>query len=139
MEIVNISYQYLCSYGINKYMINNNWYWWKATGFIIWSYGRYRNHWSSVGYISNHIVVLIFMKIIVVLEYHIIVSIWKPVAFCYSYKKYIDIAERNEHSKVELIIISFNRDIIIVFMCTKNYDQMMHGSWDMVCDGKSDI
>ena len=64
--IVNISYLYSCSYGINKYMINNNWYWWKVTGFIIQSYGRYRNHWSSVGYISNHIVVLIFMKIIVV-------------------------------------------------------------------------
>ena len=44
----------------------------------------------------------------VVLEYHIIVSIWKPVAFCYSHKKYINIAERNQHSKVELIIISFN-------------------------------
>ena len=26
-------------------------------------------------------------------------------------------------------------DIIILSMCTKNYDQMMHGSWDMVCDG----
>ena len=77
-------------------------------GFIIRSYGRSRNHWSSVGYISNHIVVLIFMKIIVLLEYYIIVSIWKPVAFCYSYKKYINIAERNQHSKVELIIISFN-------------------------------
>ena len=47
------------------------------------------------------------MKIIVVLEYHIIVSIWNTVAFCYSYKKYINIAERNQHSKVELII-SFN-------------------------------
>ena len=106
---VNISYLYLCSYGVNKYMINNNWYWWKMTGFIIiQSNGRYRNHWSSVGYISNHIVVLIFMKIIVLLEYYIIVSIWKPVAFCYSYKKYINIAERNQHSKVELIIISFN-------------------------------
>ena len=44
----------------------------------------------------------------VVLEYHIIVSIWKPVAFCYSHKKYINIAERNQHSKVELIIILFN-------------------------------
>ena len=63
---VNIPYQHLCSYGINKYMINNNWYWWKMTGFIIRSYGRYRNHWSSVGYISNHIVVFIFIKIIVV-------------------------------------------------------------------------
>ena len=41
------------------------------------------------------------------LEYHIIVSIWKPVVFCYSYK-YINIAERNQHSKVEIIIISFN-------------------------------
>ena len=28
--------------------------------------------------------------------------------FCYSYKKYINLAERNQHSKVELIIISFN-------------------------------
>ena len=27
------------------------------------------------------------------------------------------------------------RDIIILHMCTKNYDQMMYGSWDMVCDG----
>ena len=42
------------------------------------------------------------------LEYNIIVSIWKPVAFCYSHKKYINIAERNQHSKVELIIILFN-------------------------------
>ena len=42
----------------------------------------------------------------VVLEYHMIVSIWKPVVFCYSYKKYINKAERNQHSKVELIIIS---------------------------------
>ena len=42
------------------------------------------------------------------LEYHIIVSIRKPVAFCYSHKKYINIAERNQHSKVELIIILFN-------------------------------
>ena len=25
-------------------------------------------------------------------------------------------------------------DIIILYMCTKNYDQMMHSSWDMVCD-----
>ena len=44
----------------------------------------------------------------VVLEYHVIISIWKPVVFCYSYKKYINLAERNQHSKVELIIISFN-------------------------------
>ena len=50
------------------------------------------------------------MKIIVALEYHIIVPIWKQVAFCYSYKKYISIAERNQHSKLELIIISFNID-----------------------------
>ena len=27
------------------------------------------------------------------------------------------------------------RDIIILHMCTKNYDQMMHSSWDMVHDG----
>ena len=26
-------------------------------------------------------------------------------------------------------------DIIILHMCTKNYDQMMYGSWDMVHDG----
>ena len=26
------------------------------------------------------------------------------------------------------------RDIIILHMCTKNYDQMMYGSWDMVHD-----
>ena len=25
-------------------------------------------------------------------------------------------------------------DIIILHMCTTNYDQMMYGSWDMVCD-----
>ena len=25
-------------------------------------------------------------------------------------------------------------NIIILHMCTKNYDQMMYGSWDMVCD-----
>ena len=40
----------------------------------------------------------------VVLEYHIIVSIWKPVVFCYSCKKDINIAEQSQHSKVELII-----------------------------------
>ena len=26
-------------------------------------------------------------------------------------------------------------DIIILHMCTKNYDQIMCSSWDMVCDG----
>ena len=26
------------------------------------------------------------------------------------------------------------RDIIILHICTKNYDQMMYASWDMVCD-----
>ena len=26
------------------------------------------------------------------------------------------------------------QDIIILHSCTKNYDQMMYGSWDMVCD-----
>ena len=40
----------------------------------------------------------------VVVGYHI------TVAFCYSYKKYINIAERNQHSKADLIIISFNID-----------------------------
>ena len=34
-------------------------------------------------------------------------------------------------------------DIIILHMCTKNYDQMMYGSWDILSDrqtdGKSDI
>ena len=25
-------------------------------------------------------------------------------------------------------------DIIILYMCTKNFDQMMYGSWDMMCD-----
>ena len=25
-------------------------------------------------------------------------------------------------------------DITILHICTKNYDQMMYGSWDMVCD-----
>ena len=25
-------------------------------------------------------------------------------------------------------------DIIILHMCTKNYDHMMYGSWDMMCD-----
>ena len=29
-------------------------------------------------------------------------------------------------------------DIIILHICTKNYDQMMYGSWDMVCDGRKD-
>ena len=48
----------------------------------------------------------------VVLEYHIIVSIWKPVAFCYLYTKYINIAKKNRHSKVERI--SFNRDNNII-------------------------
>ena len=28
-------------------------------------------------------------------------------------------------------------DIIILHLCTKNYDQMMYGSWDMVCDRRS--
>ena len=36
-----------------------------------------------------------------------------------------------------------HRDIIILHTCTKNYDHMMYGSWDMVrderTDGKSDI
>ena len=26
-------------------------------------------------------------------------------------------------------------DIITLHMCTKNYDYMMYGSWDMVCNG----
>ena len=26
-------------------------------------------------------------------------------------------------------------DIIILHICTKNYDQMMYGSSDLVCDG----
>ena len=30
------------------------------------------------------------------------------------------------------------RDIIILHMCTKNYDQMMYGSWDMVHDRGTD-
>ena len=29
-------------------------------------------------------------------------------------------------------------DIIILHMCAKNYDQMMYGSWDMVCNGRMD-
>ena len=29
-------------------------------------------------------------------------------------------------------------DIIILKMCTKNYDQMMYGSWDMVCNRWTD-
>ena len=29
-------------------------------------------------------------------------------------------------------------DIIILHMCTKNDDQMMYGSWDMVHDGRTD-
>ena len=29
-------------------------------------------------------------------------------------------------------------DIIILHMCTKNYDQMMYGSWDMVRDRQTD-
>ena len=29
-------------------------------------------------------------------------------------------------------------DIIILHICTKNYDQMMYGSWDMVRDGRTD-
>ena len=40
----------------------------------------------------------------VVLEYQIIVSIWKPIVFCYSQKKYINIAERSQHRKAKLII-----------------------------------
>ena len=29
-------------------------------------------------------------------------------------------------------------DIIILHMCTKNYDEMMYSSWDMVHDGRTD-
>ena len=29
-------------------------------------------------------------------------------------------------------------NIIILHTCTKNYDQVMYGSWDMVCDGQMD-
>ena len=29
-------------------------------------------------------------------------------------------------------------DIIILQMCTKNYDHMIYGSWDMVCDRRTD-
>ena len=29
-------------------------------------------------------------------------------------------------------------DIIILHMPPKNYDQMMYGSWDMVCNGRTD-
>ena len=29
-------------------------------------------------------------------------------------------------------------DIIILHMCTKNYDHMMQGSWDKVHEGRSD-
>ena len=31
-------------------------------------------------------------------------------------------------------MIKTSGDIIILHKCTKNYDQMMYGSWDMVCD-----
>ena len=30
------------------------------------------------------------------------------------------------------------RDIIILHMCTKNYNQMIYGSWDMVYHGRTD-
>ena len=30
------------------------------------------------------------------------------------------------------------KHIIILQMFTKNYDHMMYGSWDMVCDGRTD-
>ena len=29
-------------------------------------------------------------------------------------------------------------DIILLHMCTKNYDYMMYSSWDMVCNGRTD-
>ena len=29
-------------------------------------------------------------------------------------------------------------DIIILHMCTKNYDEMKYDSWDMVRDGRTD-
>ena len=29
-------------------------------------------------------------------------------------------------------------DIIILHMCTKTYDQIMYGSWDMVPEGQTD-
>ena len=30
-------------------------------------------------------------------------------------------------------------DIITLHMCTKKYDQMMYGSWDMLRDGRTDV
>ena len=29
-------------------------------------------------------------------------------------------------------------DVIILHICLKNYDQMMYGSWDMVCNRQMD-
>ena len=29
-------------------------------------------------------------------------------------------------------------DIIILHMCTKSYDHLMYGSWDMFRDGRTD-
>ena len=29
-------------------------------------------------------------------------------------------------------------DIIILHLCTKNYDKMMYGSWDIACNGRTD-
>ena len=31
-----------------------------------------------------------------------------------------------------------NQDITILHMCTKNYDQMMYGFWEMVCNRRMD-
>ena len=31
-----------------------------------------------------------------------------------------------------------NGDIIILHLCTKNYDKMMYGSWDIACNGWTD-
>ena len=32
----------------------------------------------------------------------------------------------------QMLFLLFILDIIILHMCTKNYDHMMYGSWDMV-------
>ena len=39
-----------------------------------------------------------------------------------------------KNQNFEKLIKSFG-DIIILDKCAKNYDQMMYGSWGMVCDG----
>ena len=37
------------------------------------------------------------------------------------------------HYVLFFVLLKMPGDIIILYMCTTNHDQMMYGSWDMVC------